>query len=105
MLFERNEFTFFRFSFSFKHSSPSSSSSFLLLLLLGLLHTTPHHNKQNHRRYVKSFDKTQLLGGSEVTATTTKNCEPLTKVGDQDLNPCGLIANSLFNGERRKRKE
>mmetsp|Transcript_84885 Transcript_84885/g.169889 ORF Transcript_84885/g.169889 Transcript_84885/m.169889 type:complete len:367 (+) Transcript_84885:50-1150(+) len=52
---------------------------------------------QNHRRYVKSYDKTQLLGGTEVTPLTTKNCAPLDKVGDLDLSPCGLIANSLFN--------
>ncbi|CAN0522451.1 unnamed protein product, partial [Ectocarpus sp. 8 AP-2014] len=55
---------------------------------------------QNHRRYVKSRSSLQLLGEA---VEPDENCEPLerTTVGGEilDLNPCGLIANSMFNGE------
>jgi hypothetical protein len=55
---------------------------------------------QNHRRYVKSYYKSQLLGcKSGCTETELKKaCDPLSKNGSLTLNPCGLIANSLFNG-------
>jgi LEM3 (ligand-effect modulator 3) family / CDC50 family len=57
---------------------------------------------QNHRRYVQSLDVNQLKG-SNVGANTLQNgnCRPL---GSDPANssiaiyPCGLIANSLFNG-------
>ncbi|CAM9363311.1 unnamed protein product [Ectocarpus sp. 12 AP-2014] len=53
---------------------------------------------QNHRRYVKSRSSLQLLGEA---VEPDENCEPLerTTVGGEvvDLNPCGLIANSMFN--------
>lgn len=53
---------------------------------------------QNHRRYVKSRSSLQLLG-QEVKPD--EFCEPLEKTNidgsDFDLNPCGLIANSMFN--------
>jgi hypothetical protein len=54
---------------------------------------------QNHRRYVKSYYKTQLLGCKSgcPTADLNKACEPLAKNGSLTLNPCGLIASSLFN--------
>jgi len=59
---------------------------------------------QNHRLYVMSKDTSQLAGGhmsAELTTMLTKsNCHPY--VGDIRRNivyaPCGLIANSLFNG-------
>lgn len=53
---------------------------------------------QNHRKYLKSFDPFQLYGqpGDRV-ASAERNCEPLNKLGDITLNPCGLIANTLFN--------
>jgi len=59
---------------------------------------------QNHRLYVMSKDISQLAGGhvsGELTTMLTKsNCHPY--VGDIRRNlvyaPCGLIANSLFNG-------
>ena len=52
---------------------------------------------QNHRRYVKSRDDSQLLGRDVSTLNT--ECAPYDK--DQNGNkyaPCGAIANSLFNG-------
>lgn len=52
---------------------------------------------QNHRRYVKSVSAGQLDGG--FTAATT-DCDPLyTAPNGKKLFPCGLIANSMFNGE------
>lgn len=56
---------------------------------------------QNHRRYVKSFDSDQLKGKAvSIKDLRDSDCKPL----DVDSNgkaiyPCGLIANSLFNGE------
>ncbi|CAE7892592.1 ALIS1 [Symbiodinium sp. KB8] len=62
---------------------------------------------QNHRRYVKSRDDTQLSGGKVITdETKLTNCDPLVKddlagfgygCGSRLLHPCGLIANSMFN--------
>mmetsp|Transcript_11011 Transcript_11011/g.25822 ORF Transcript_11011/g.25822 Transcript_11011/m.25822 type:complete len:379 (-) Transcript_11011:164-1300(-) len=52
---------------------------------------------QNHRRYVKSYDRLQLLGDTGLTDDTEKNCEPLVKAVGKTLYPCGLMANSLFN--------
>ncbi|CAN0206686.1 unnamed protein product, partial [Discosporangium mesarthrocarpum] len=53
---------------------------------------------QNHRRYVKSRSADQLLGNS---VESDSYCDPLrtveTEDGEQELNPCGLIANSMFN--------
>ncbi|CAM9445228.1 unnamed protein product, partial [Heterosigma akashiwo] len=51
---------------------------------------------QNHRRYVSSRYDAQLQG-SVSAPTDTDYCSPLTSNGSQDLNPCGLVANSLFN--------
>jgi len=51
----------------------------------------------NHRRYVKSYDKKQMLGDTSWTGAKMKACEPLTHAGDKILHPCGLMANSLFN--------
>lgn len=63
---------------------------------------------QNHRRYVKSRDDTQLSGGKVITdEAKLTNCDPLVKddlagfgygCGSRLLHPCGLIANSMFNG-------
>lgn len=55
---------------------------------------------QNHRRYVKSLDSDQLKGKA-VSFSDLKNgdCKPLATVGDQIVWPCGLVANSIFNGE------
>ena len=50
---------------------------------------------QNHRRYVRSRDDKQLSG--RVVNTLSKDCEPFDVVGDQQIAPCGAIANSFFN--------
>jgi hypothetical protein len=52
---------------------------------------------QNHRRYVKSRSSLQLQGEDLKQSDVSTDCEPLTKNGSHLLNPCGLIANSLFN--------
>ncbi|CAM9147785.1 unnamed protein product [Phaeothamnion confervicola] len=49
---------------------------------------------QNHRRYVRSRSSDQLTG---VAVSPDSNCDPLQDLDGVDLNPCGLIANSLFN--------
>jgi len=54
---------------------------------------------QNHRRYVKSRDESQLLG--DVKKTPNTDCKPFDEM-DVDgkkvpIVPCGAIANSLFN--------
>lgn len=55
---------------------------------------------QNHRRYVKSLDTSQLKGDA-VSANTIKggSCDPLRLDNATGLPyyPCGLVANSLFN--------
>ena len=54
---------------------------------------------QNHRRYVKSIDMNQLLGKYVAPSDLQSgNCKPLGRIGDQGVYPCGLIANSMFNG-------
>lgn len=52
---------------------------------------------QNHRVYVSSRCPSQLLGKLDLTAKEKQDCEPLAKLGDITINPCGLIANTLFN--------
>ena len=54
---------------------------------------------QNHRRYVKSLDQNQLRG-DHVTADKLKggDCKPLGAINNKAVYPCGLIANSVFNG-------
>ncbi|XP_077500476.1 cell cycle control protein 50A isoform X2 [Amblyomma americanum] len=51
---------------------------------------------QNHRRYVKSRDDTQLLGRP---LQTNLDCEPFARDPKTGLAiaPCGAIANSIFN--------
>lgn len=59
---------------------------------------------QNHRRYVQSLDTDQLKGKAvDVGTLKNGNCKPLavswdSVSGDRPIYPCGLIANSLFNG-------
>jgi hypothetical protein len=55
---------------------------------------------QNHRRYVKSRSADQLMGGDLGYSDVYDDCFPLVENGTVLLNPCGLIANSFFNGER-----
>jgi len=54
---------------------------------------------QNHRRYVKSRDDEQL-DGSVKSYSALSDCEPLIRADGNNkiLHPCGLIANSFFNG-------
>lgn len=54
---------------------------------------------QNHRRYVKSLSTDQLIG-KFVSATDLNNgdCKPLAAINNTAIFPCGLIANSIFNG-------
>jgi LEM3 (ligand-effect modulator 3) family / CDC50 family len=56
---------------------------------------------QNHRRYVKSVDQGQLQGENKTPAQLQSDggCTPLTLAPNGNpYYPCGLIANSLFNG-------
>lgn len=53
---------------------------------------------QNHRRYVKSRSDAQLKGELLSEGDLT-DCDPLVTAADgKVLHPCGLIANSFFNG-------
>jgi hypothetical protein len=53
---------------------------------------------QNHRRYVKSRDDTQLLG--QLSQNPSTDCHPFDKdTSNVAIAPCGAIANSLFNGK------
>lgn len=67
---------------------------------------------QNHRRYVKSRDYSQLMGNYKTVDEIQSSCDPIvynanltveyaydgtTKlVADQPANPCGLVAKSVF---------
>lgn len=51
---------------------------------------------QNHRSYSSSRNDKQLTGGNAEDAAVDA-CTPLTKLGNQTLNPCGKIANTFFN--------
>lgn len=54
---------------------------------------------QNHRRYVQSLNADQLRGKAvSAAALRNSNCKPLDALGDKPIYPCGLIANSVFNG-------
>ncbi|XP_072907852.1 cell cycle control protein 50A-like isoform X1 [Hemitrygon akajei] len=52
---------------------------------------------QNHRRYVKSRDDSQLNGDKSSLTDPSKECEPYRTSGGSPIAPCGAIANSLFN--------
>jgi hypothetical protein len=62
-----------------------------------LVHYELSNFYQNHRDYVKSRDNYQLLGSLTQTRQQALVCEPLNKLGNITLNPCGFIANTLFN--------
>ena len=54
---------------------------------------------QNHRRYVQSRSNEQLAGALLPASGLTSACSPLVSAPNgKTLHPCGLIANSLFNG-------
>jgi hypothetical protein len=54
---------------------------------------------QNHRRYVKSYDASQLRDNSlgSTTGSGPSACKPEATLNGQPIVPCGLIAWSLFN--------
>uniref|UniRef100_D3YVV1 Cell cycle control protein n=1 Tax=Mus musculus TaxID=10090 RepID=D3YVV1_MOUSE len=52
---------------------------------------------QNHRRYVKSRDDSQLNGDPSALLNPSKECEPYRRNEDRPIAPCGAIANSMFN--------
>nr|XP_013807789.1 PREDICTED: cell cycle control protein 50A [Apteryx mantelli mantelli] len=52
---------------------------------------------QNHRRYVKSRDDSQLNGDNSSLLNPSKECEPYRTNEDKPIAPCGAIANSMFN--------
>ncbi|KAF7690439.1 cell cycle control protein 50A-like [Silurus meridionalis] len=52
---------------------------------------------QNHRRYVKSRDDSQLNGDTSSLKDPSKECEPYRMIGKSPIAPCGAIANSMFN--------
>lgn len=58
---------------------------------------------QNHRDYINSRDKKQLLGDSvSIDAIRSSDCGPLktrqfVTGSEQIIFPCGMIANSYFN--------
>lgn len=58
---------------------------------------------QNHRQYIKNFDDTQLKGDAVSSSTIYTNCDPLASLKGKIIYPCGLIANSMFNGKKKKR--
>ena len=63
---------------------------------------------QNHRRYVRSKSDKQLAGTvvTDAGSTELSDCDPLRTITEtiggiqvtRVLHPCGLIANSFFNG-------
>lgn len=63
-----------------------------------LIHYQLTNFHQNHRSYYRSKDPYQLLGqvGNQDPIAAI-DCEPLNKLGDTTINPCGLIANTFFN--------
>lgn len=53
---------------------------------------------QNHRRYVRSLDTSQLKGNVVDNGTIDGSaCDPLRSRNGKAIYPCGLIANSIFN--------
>ncbi|KAK1796227.1 hypothetical protein P4O66_009298 [Electrophorus voltai] len=52
---------------------------------------------QNHRRYVKSRDDSQLNGNFDSLKAPSKECEPYRINENMPIAPCGAIANSMFN--------
>ena len=53
---------------------------------------------QNYNKYVSSRDDSQLTGRVEgQDAISEAACQPLNKLGETWINPCGLIANTFFN--------
>ena len=65
-----------------------------------LIHYEVTNFHQNHRAYYKSRDPFQLLGQYENQASIDgEMCDPLNRLGNITINPCGLIANTFFNDQ------
>ncbi|KAM8954448.1 cell cycle control protein 50A [Pelodytes ibericus] len=56
---------------------------------------------QNHRRYVKSRDDSQLNGDANSLRNPSKECDPYGTSDGKPIAPCGAIANSMFNDTLR----
>ena len=56
-----------------------------------------HNFYQNHRRYVKSRSDQQLMGTIVANGSLETVCDPKYQLNGQVYNPCGLIAQSMFN--------
>lgn len=56
---------------------------------------------QNHRRYVKSRDDSQLNGDKNSLTNPSKECDPYRVNQNKPIAPCGAIANSMFNDSLR----
>eukprot|EP00571_Detonula_confervacea_P013602 CAMPEP_0172310440 /NCGR_PEP_ID=MMETSP1058-20130122/11483_1 /TAXON_ID=83371 /ORGANISM="Detonula confervacea, Strain CCMP 353" /LENGTH=429 /DNA_ID=CAMNT_0013023247 /DNA_START=54 /DNA_END=1343 /DNA_ORIENTATION=+ len=52
---------------------------------------------QNYLSYFNSFDQYQLFGSMKQDAVSAGDCNPLNIIDGTTINPCGLIANTLFN--------
>lgn len=54
---------------------------------------------QNHRQYIKNYYDLQLKGQVVSESNVKSNCDPFS-TNDQGkiIYPCGIIANSMFNG-------
>lgn len=62
--------------------------------------TTVSNYFQNHRKYVKSIVQAQLQGeATSASALSNSDCSPVAvSNAGMPIYPCGLIANSIFNG-------
>jgi len=67
-----------------------------------LVHYQVNNFYQNYRVYQASYDMGQLLGSLTQGPVTAELCEPLNVMKNKEgvdirINPCGMIANTLFN--------
>lgn len=62
-----------------------------------LVHYELNNFYQNYRKYMSSRDQYQLFGSLEQDSVSAEYCQPLNNIGGVKINPCGLIANTLFN--------
>ena len=61
---------------------------------------------QNHRLYIKNYDPNQLSGHVVDRTILNTNCGPVGINSDNlVVYPCGLIANSMFNGKNREQNK
>lgn len=62
-----------------------------------LVHYELYNFYQNYRRYTNSRDQYQLFGSVTQGKVEADACAPLAEIDGIKINPCGLIANTLFN--------